>query len=251
MSGRSEDQAVTPGGMIVSPGSSQPKGLFHALAEIEQWSVTEMKSGDIDPQVVTTPVFLSFVSVGWHTSAVTFLASFLSMPFSYGVFKRIFPIFGTSTPSAFDVFFAFFISLSPVLMKSLFVAALLGRCHMGATTRKAVNALVWWGIVFAKWTFCILGFLLYHLAYYKLFTPSIMYRISLYVADIFSIAADSFYAWIFAFRQTLIASAWILLLAAFLQTLIFMVSYFHSLHRTRITRMWREKWVPVSDIVSG
>lgn len=236
-------------GVIFTPGSAQPKGLFHALAEIEQWSFTERTAGDIDPQVVTTPVFFSFMSVGWHSAAIAFLVAFLTLPFSYGVFHGAVPIFGSYNPDAFDIFIAFSISLAPTLVKSIFMAVLLGRCYMGSTTKRAIKALVWEGMVLAKWLFTFFGFVIYHLLYYKLLTPRNIDLLAENISSTFEfIPYDWLYRQLMIFRHNLIPSAWILLGVVVLQTLILVASYLYSERKTRTIKTWREKWVPVREI---
>lgn len=223
---------------------SKPQSLLHAISEIEQWSFIERSAKDIDPQVVTTPIFITFVLIGWRAAFISFLFAFLTLPFSYMVTKQVIPIFGSYNPSLGDKIYAYAISTGHTVVLSLFLAKLFSRCYLGSTTKRAITALVWEGIVAAKWICTFFGFILYHLLYYFILTPSNIQRLAGAFSEQKILAKISLFLSKFFvnLRIALIPSAWTLVLLALLQTLILGLSYWYAHRRTKKIQELYQKW---------
>jgi len=236
---------------IGGTGSIKPKTLFHAISEIERWSYTEREAGNLPEDIITQPIYWSFMSVGWGNTFMTSLVMFLTLPLSVGVISRSFPIFGTKSPGLFDKIIALAISVGPSVATALFITLLFWNIFLGKATRKAVTSLVIHGIVIPKILFTFVAVFLYLGAAEILLSHencvSLSYTLSSALSHLWIVSPDEVYHFLLKFRKILIKSSFVFIIFTVIKIAILMLGYIRASWKTRRFIELYTKYFPDRD----
>ena len=91
---KSQGASVVPG----APEDASAKSLLHALSEIEQLSLAELR-GSLPEEVLPIQPRFTYIDVACKSAAMMTLITFVTAPFSIAVVQKIMPAFGSTNPS--------------------------------------------------------------------------------------------------------------------------------------------------------
>jgi len=182
-----------------------PRGLLHALSEIEQFSVSE-KASPIPEEALTTINLLSFFTVGFKTAIISGLVTALLSPAMFAVQEGIIPVFGDYELTFFDSAFVVAVTTSFSLGVALLIFMVFRRIYRGNVTKKAIHSLVG-GIFSGAFFASIVVLVFYHILHYQYLTPEgIAYAVNFLPVSLKPGYRTAY--WIFKFSEELIPSAY-------------------------------------------
>ena len=128
------------GGAILAgaPQDASAKSLLHALSEIEQLSIAELRSSLPDGSLPMQPRF-TYVDVACKNAAIMTLVTFLSAPFSIAVAENVMPAFGTTPPPLIDKIYVYLFSCAPAIAFSILITTVISKVYTGKVTSRIVN----------------------------------------------------------------------------------------------------------------
>jgi len=150
----------------------KPKSLLEAISEIEQYAAVERQGTPIPETFLLLNQKISFFDVGLKGGWADALVTFFFVPLSMGVFDRVVPMFGSTSPTSSDQVLSMLISISYMLGYNILMAFNLGRCFYGTVCRQAIWQL-YGGFVTGSVLKMIIVFFIYHFLYVKL-TPEFL-----------------------------------------------------------------------------
>lgn len=229
-----------------SSSLSPAKGLVHALSEIQYISRAERQAGSLDVEImVPLRISLSFVFEGLYAVLVPMLLSFFTIPIMVAVFTNSLPAFGSNNLSLFDKILVFFLSASPGVLKSLFIAYFISGFYLGRVTKQlliyfALGSMIPFAVIFS-----IVGFFIYQFVYLYILVPGNIEKIAVNMYHVFNgskIVYQATYKFFLAIRGALPKSSLLFLVYGPFEALILLVSYYWALYKTkRIDYLYR-KW---------
>jgi len=203
-------------GTVVTPQGkdTKAKSFLHAIAEIEQISASEIEI-DLPPGAFPTPSKFSFSDVAVKYAAITTAATFLMAPFSMLVVEKLLPIFGSSSPGALDIFFAYLLSAAPAVAFSLFFVYVINNIYIrGNVTKSLLNYFIH-SYVITKFITTIFFLMFFAIVYRTVFSQANMQSFSKGIHDVISVisktkalsAYEWSYTWLAYFKSMLMPSA--------------------------------------------
>lgn len=128
------------GGAVITAAAqdASAKSLFHALSEIEQLSIAELRSNLPEGSLPMQPRF-TFIDVACKSAAMMTFMTFLTAPFSIAVTEKIMPAFGNTNPSIIDKLYVYLFSCAPALAFSILITAIISRTYTGTVTKGIVS----------------------------------------------------------------------------------------------------------------
>lgn len=125
--------------VIAQPSDIRAKGLLHALSEIQQFSAVEYRTS-LPEGVVPIQPRMSFWSLAGKEAFVLTFYTFVTAPFSFAVFDKILPVFGSYNPDITDKIFSYLLSAAPTLALTMLIMFILTtRTYLGKTTENIVT----------------------------------------------------------------------------------------------------------------
>jgi hypothetical protein len=188
-----------------------PRGFLEVISYIEQNFANELGGAVIRDTFLTTKQRLEFFEVGFRSSFLSGLISALLTPFAIGVVERYIPVFGSTSPDTFDMFFAFLLAVGYSLGFAIFLAYACTK-FVGTYTRAMARNLLG-GVVTGAVLKAILAFIGFHFLYIVVMTDTNLqwaakqlYRLKLSRSSVLSV-----YDWVLGFRGVFLTSAWFVL----------------------------------------
>lgn len=234
-------EAKDAGVTVVQGGvaDTSPKSIFHAITEIEQFSLAEQRD-EISKDALTTFKRLTFAMIGMKHGAFGVLISVLITPIMLGVIDHYFPIFGTYQPSPVDIAFGILSSFGPSVAFTYLIAKMVSRVYWGDLTKSAINSFLW-GYAGGKITAVLVFGIFLHFLYVKIPTARIIEFIQGYPAQIIgfflSMNEGQVIALILNIHKNLISCAWIISIVLIIN--LFIIIFF--MVRGKITSKRKEK----------
>ncbi|MEW6542496.1 MAG: hypothetical protein AB1411_02670 [Nitrospirota bacterium] len=224
------------GGLLPIIGERpKPKSLIEAISDIQMYANMERDGQPLPESYLLLRERMSFMEVGLKGGLVSTLISGLTLPISVAVIEQLFPIFGTTHPSAFDQMFALLLSVSFALGYNIVTAMNLSACFIGPWSKKAIYAL--YGALFTGKALVVVGlFWFYHYLYFFL-TPN---RLGLFVEKTQFIqklllltpgTVGHLTAWILQIRHAFLIAAWLVLVLTTLTAVVSIVIFLLGQHR--------------------
>lgn len=243
-SGRS-DEIVAP-----SAGTSvkQARGLLHTLSQIQIMSQGEKRAGDYDPNMIATVnIIISYSWEGFIITAIPLIFTFLTLPISLSVLNNYLPAFGTYERSLVDNLLVFALSLSPGLLKVLFVAFFVSTFYLGRVTDQLTKYLIHWGMIPTLAIFGILGFFFYQIIYFKVLSVENCHSLARAIGELFSgnkkEMTEASYRVLISLRKSIPLSSFIYVGYCIAEVLILLSAYYFAKIRTKRLKALRLKWL--------
>ena len=194
--------------------STKAKSFLHAIAEIEQISASEIEM-DLPPGAFPTPSKFSFSDVAVKHAATTTAATFLMAPFSMMVVEQLLPIFGSSSPDALDIFFAYLLSAAPAISFVLFFAYVINNIYIRGSVTKSLLSYYINSYVITKFVTTFFFLMFFAIVYKVVFSEANIQSFSDIIYDVISVASKTkalsaykwSYKWLMYFRSVLMPSA--------------------------------------------
>jgi len=211
----------------------RPKSIIEAISELEQYSAVlpQDEEDSIPEQFFTFKQKLEFFGVGFRDSFISGIVSAIFTPISFGVVRKLIPIFGNYEPSLFDKFFAFMLTLSFSVGYAILIAVLLARhYYRNRIIRSAINNFLS-GLYTGKFFAVSIAFIGFHFLYF--FTNENI--VSKLVYKFFERADVRYevYKWVMDFKEVFIEAAWFLVFAGVLFVIIPSVALLYYRFRRR------------------
>lgn len=235
---KGKEEVLIAGGIV----DIKARSLFHALAEIQQFSVCERDGASVPSDVVTLPNLFSFMEVGFKSGFVSVLISLISVPLMFGVFNNLIKVFNSSHPHFTDSAFLLAASVAPPVGFALVVSHIISKAYRGETTSKIVSYLTG-SLVTSKLLVSAVAALLFHIIYYKVLTAAGVYNffnwMPLVKGSLFAARAAN---WILRFKEVLIPSAWFILLVHIISSLVIVAGNLIGKRKTRLIEEFKKEW---------
>lgn len=189
------------------PLNTKPTSLLMALSEIEQFSYAE-RSSLISKEALTTITLTEFSIVGFKYAIKSTIALALLTPPIVMVKNNMLPIFGNTSPSLFDKFFAYALAVSMPLSFVIFIAYIIQKSLFGELTKKAVKNLTM-GLISGKLFATFVTWIVFNIIYTSIFTKKLISNFVKYLDkkqwkptwDL-----ESIYLWLSLARESIIDS---------------------------------------------
>jgi len=244
MKAHGDSRAEVPIGS--QPSLAPAKGLVHAISEIQFISRSEKYIGDLDPEVmVPLKVSMSFWYEGFYATALPMIFSFFTIPVMMGTLKHNFPAFGSYDLSMLDKILVLFLSVSPGLLKSIFVAFFITRFYLGKVTKTLLNYFVLSSMVPTAIIFSVLGFFFYQVIYLFLLTQENILAVSQELYQVFGksfVVYNATYKILSGLKESIPKGSLIYLLYGPAEALIFFAAYWYAEAKTKKIKETFEKW---------
>ncbi len=207
-------------GIVISTAPViKPKGLFDAIAEIEQFYVAESEGSEIPERFFTIKNKIEFFEVGFKGSFISGLVTVLLTPVAIGVIERMIPVFGSHNPSTYDMLFVFSIALSFTIGYSLFIGVL-GRYYRGRVTKSMIRNFIG-GVITGAALKLIIAFIFYHFMYLVVLKEERIANFLIYLQPRIKVNyLNNAYIWIINFKPVFLTSAYFVALTTALFILI-------------------------------
>ena len=187
-----------------------PQGFLSLVGWIERSHTNERGGAIIDPAFLTTPQRTEIMEIGFRSSFASGFAMALLFPLALGVLNRHIGIFGTTTPTWFDLSCGLLLALMFPLGYSFFLAYIATR-HLGGYTRAMVSNLLS-GVAGATAVKAVVLFIGFHVIYFKVVTgPNVVWVLKHLSSTLSYEKSLAIYGWIMAFRHVFKQSAWYIL----------------------------------------
>jgi hypothetical protein len=226
---KEEPSALLPGN--ASGGDIHPKGLFDAISFIEQNFANELGGCIIREEFLTTKQRIEFFEVGFRSSFVSGLLMSCLTPVAIGVIEQYIPVFGSTEPSAFDMFFAFLLAIGFSLGYAIFLGNVCTR-YIGNFTRAMIRNLLG-GVLTGSMLKAIIAFIFFHFLYLVVLTEKNLVWIAqqLYTFQVSQPTVTKIYNWMTGFRGVFLISAWFIVATTILFMAIPVISMFLTSRR--------------------
>lgn len=230
---------------IVIPDSgsmTKPRGLIHAISEIEQFSVAEQEA-EIPDEALTTGVALSFFEVGLKTGLLSGLVTTLLTPVMIAASRQLLPVFGSYNMNLFDRLFSLLLTVSLPLGYALFVGLILTRIYSGNITKKTTNNLIG-GLCSGAFLKGVISFLFFHFVYIKVTEYKLAEWITWFMNTRFApdFNYQKIYDWLVEFRAIFIPSAYFVLAVNFTFIMILLISLSVGRIKAKKWKAFMDKW---------
>lgn len=203
--------------MVTGGGATEkPKGLLDAISELEYLYTQEVDKGlELAPGLFTTKDKLLFTELGFRSTFASGLVMALLTPITIGVLEKIIPVFGSTTPSAYDNMFVLVLTLFYLIMYACFLGHGV-RCYYREYTHQMVKSLLS-GIFMAALIKAGIAFILFHFLYIVVLTEHNLVKLVALLSKVISI--EKLYGpfkWLMEFRTVFPYSAWFVVLTTLL-----------------------------------
>jgi len=220
------------GGPVISQHheAEKPKGLLDAISELEFFYAQEKNGMDLPGGLFTTKDSVMWMELGFRSTFFSGLCMALLTPLSVGVLEKMIPVFGSTTPSAFDTFYVMLLTLFYLIGYGVFLGIGVRSFHGEYTHAMVKNLLM--GIAAAAALKVFIVFLLFHFIYIKVLTQGHILAAMAYLSKRISIEKLAGpYKWLLEFRPVFLSSAWFVLITTALWIAVLLVCYISALRR--------------------
>ena len=231
-------------GVLISGGivDLKARSLFHALAEIQQFSVCERDGTSVPADAVTLPNIFSFAEVGLKSSFFSILISTLSAILMFSVFHKLIRIFGSSQPHITDSMFLLMSSIALPVGYAFIIHHIIAKAYRGETSSKLISYLLT-SFIAGKVVMSVVIVALLHILYYKVLTPAGVYTFLNWIPFMEgTLLVNQLASYIFQFKEVLIPTAWFIFVVHIVSSAIIVVGDIRGKRRTRRIEEFRKEW---------
>ena len=238
-SGPSNNTTVVAG----TPQDASAKSLFHALSEIEQLSLAEMRS-DLPEEVLPLQPRFSFIDVACKSAALMTAITFITAPFSIAVVQKVMPAFGNTDPSIIDQIYVYAFSSAPVVACSLLITSILSKTYTGNVMKGVVNRFAS-SYIITKMLISLFLLLMTYLLATTWLNPDVVWNMLSYVGIFFKNNPErkiAVYKFLMEFRGILLPAAIYATIVHIGTSGIIAFGYIRGAMRTREIEELRREW---------
>jgi len=236
---KSQGATVVPG----APEDASAKSLLHALSEIEQLSLAELR-GSLPEEVLPIQPRFTYIDVACKSAAMMTLITFVTAPFSIAVVQKVMPAFGSTNPSIIDQIYVYLFSCAPSIAAAILITSIISKTYTGNVMKRVVN-LFTTSYIITKMVMSILLLLVFYVAATQWITADGVLKVLSYF-DIFfrknPAAKESSYYFLMEFRQILVPAAIYATIVHLATATIISLGYIRGTMRTREIELLRKEW---------
>lgn len=225
-----------------TPQDASAKSLLHALSEIEQLSIAELRSSLPEGSLPMQPRF-TFIDVACKNAALMTFFTFLTAPFSIAVVERIMPAFGSISPSMIDTIYVYLFSSAPALAFAILITSVISKTYTGQVTSKIVNSFTS-SYVITKMILSIFMLLLF-VVISTWFTPDRAWGALSFFDSLLRYSPktkEAAYYWLMDFRGILVPAAVYATLVHVGTAAIISIGYIKGVMKTKKIELLRREW---------
>jgi len=224
-----KDDVIQTGSML----TQKPKNLLDAISAIQWYYAVESGGSAVPQEFFTLRDNMEFYWIGLRSAVGSAIIGILMTPFFIGVIEKYIPVFGSHNPSAFDVTFTIFLSLSFSLGYSLLLACYVGRYYFGTVTKQAIRQLIG-GFSLANIGKMFFAIILYNFIYFKILEKGYLTKIlhKMYPAVKYE-TLNKIYVWALEFREVFITSTVFVVLTTILVVMLPIIGLFYFSRKTK------------------
>ena len=221
---------------VIQTGSmvhQKPKNLLDAISNIQWYYAVESGGSEVPTEFFTLRDNMEYYWIGLRSALGSAIIGIFMTPFFMGVLEKYIPVFGSTTPSNFDVTFTILLALSFSLVYSLLLACYVGRYYYGTVTKQAIRQLVG-GFSLANIGKMFFAIILYNFIYFKVLEKGYLTKLlhKMYPAVKYE-TLNKIYVWALEFREVFITSTVFVVLTTTLVVVLPIVGIFYFSRKTR------------------
>ncbi len=216
---------------------NRPKGLIEAISNIEYYHAQEKRGAILSAGFFTLKQKIEYFEVGFRGSFVSGLITAMITPLAIAVVERLIPVFGSTSPSAFDKFFVFLLAFGFWLGYACFIARA-ASMYIGPYTRSMIRNFVG-GVITGAIGKMIIAFIFLHFLCLVVLTENHVIRLLLrFGRNIRTETFISIYRWTMEFRPVLLTASYLIVLTTSVFVALPLVTMlFVSLRNKRLERI--------------
>ena len=204
---------------------TRPRGLIEAISNIEFYHAQEMRGAILSDGFFTLKQKIEYFEVGFRGSFISGLITAMILPVAIGVVEKMIPVFGSTSPTAFDKFFVFLMAFGFTLGYSCFIARA-ASLYIGPYTRSMIRNFVG-GVVTGAFGKMFVAFIFFHFLYMVVFTKNHIVRLLLVFRRYMGTETFiSVYRWMTEFRPVFLTASYLIVFT----TLIFITIPLITMH---------------------
>lgn len=216
---------------------THPRGIIDAISNIEYYHAQEKRGAILSAGFFTMKQKIEYFEVGFRGSFISGLITAMITPLAIAVTEHLIPVFGSTTPSAFDKLFVFMLAFGFWLGYACFIARA-ASLYIGPYTRSMIKNFVG-GVITGAIGKMMIAFITFHFLYMVVLTKKNSIRLLMMFDE--HIKPETFiamYRWISEFRPVLLVSAYLIVLTTFIFVTIPLVAMaMASLRNRRLERV--------------
>lgn len=220
--------------------------ILEILATIEQYSLCEKEAGNLAEETVTRVTLIHFFEIGLRHGFFTSIPLFLTAPFGFAVIQKVLPLFGKSSYSITDNFFALVLSALPTLATIIFVSVMFSILFHGNITRKCMSVLAQ-GLLLGKFLGHLIVFVGLHIIYYVFIKDPLLYKQIYSLSNNLKIispkVAYNIAVFIHSLGDSLVHSAWYVAGLFVVAAIAILVGYYWGKHKSVEFIKFKQKWL--------
>lgn len=190
---------------------THPRGIIDAISNIEYYHAQEKRGAILSAGFFTLKQKIEYFEVGFRGSFISGLVTAMITPIAIGVTEKMIPVFGSSTPTAFDVFFVFLLAFGFSLGYACFIARA-ASMYIGPYTRSMIRNFVG-GVITGAIGKMIIAFIFFHFLYMVVLTEKHIAWLLLKFKGKASInTINTAYHWILEFKPVLITASYLVVI---------------------------------------
>jgi len=190
---------------------THPRGIIDAISNIEYYHAQEKRGAILSAGFFTLKQKIEYFEVGFRGSFISGLVTAMITPVAIGVTEKMIPVFGSSTPTAFDVFFVFLLAFGFSLGYACFIARA-ASLYIGPYTRSMIRNFVG-GVITGAIGKMIIAFIFFHFLYMVVLTEKHIAWLLLKFRGKASInTINAVFRWILEFKPVLITASYLVVI---------------------------------------
>ncbi len=190
---------------------THPRGIIDAISNIEYYHAQEKRGAILSAGFFTLKQKIEYFEVGFRGALVSGLVTALIMPVAIGVTEKMIPVFGSSSPNAFDVFFVFLLAFGFTLGYSCFIARA-ASLYIGPYTRSMIRNFVG-GVITGAIGKMVIAFIFFHFMYMVVLSEKHVACVLLRFRGKASMdTLNAIYRWILDFKPVLITASYLVVI---------------------------------------
>jgi hypothetical protein len=211
---------------------THPRGIIDAISNIEYYHAQEKRGAILSAGFFTLKQKIEYFAVGFRASLISGLITAIIMPVAIGVTERMIPVFGSSSPTAFDVFFVFLLAFGFSLGYACFIARA-ASLYIGPYTRSMIRNFVG-GVITGAIGKMTIGFIFFHFMYLVVLTErNVAWLLLKLKGKASKETLSNIYLWVMDFRPVFITSAYLLVITTVVFIAIPLIAMFLASVRNR------------------
>jgi len=238
MSGKNSGSGTSDIIPVQSIGAeTRPRGLIEAISNIEYYHAQEKRGAILSAGFFTLKQKIEYFEVGFRGAFVSGLITAMITPLAIAVVERLIPVFGSSSPTAFDKFFVFLLAFGFWLGYACFIARA-ASLYIGPYTRSMIRNFVG-GVITGAFGKMIIAFIFLHFLCLVVLTENHIIRLLLWLGKYIKVGTFiAVYKWLMEFRPVLLTASYLIVVTtAVFIALPLIAMYLASIRNKRLEKI--------------